>query len=286
MKIIDKFGQGRTLFTIEVFPPKKYGDISSLYRCIDEIKTINPDYISVTYGAAGNPSDRGRSIEVAEYIEKQGLTASMHLTCIASSKADVLTVAGELKARGIENILALRGDYPNGTPPKQDFAHASDLAVFLRENGDFDLSGACYPETHNEALNVAEDIRNLKIKVDAGVSHLVSQLFFDNNIFYDFCEKLEIAGINVPVEAGIMPVTNVSQINRMVSMCGASIPVKLSRIMNRYADNPEALKDAGISYAIDQITDLIAAGVPGIHLYAMNNAAVVKRIYESIKSLL
>jgi methylenetetrahydrofolate reductase (NADPH) len=170
--------------------------------------------------------------------------------------------------------------------PKQDFKHASDLAAFLRDNADFDLSGACYPEVHNDAASVAEDIHNLKIKVDSGVTHLVSQLFFENDIFYDFMEKLDIAGINVPVEAGIMPVTNVSQIKRMVSMCGASIPTKLSRIMNRYADNPVALTDAGISYAIDQITDLIAAGVPGIHLYAMNNASIVKRIYDSVKTLL
>jgi methylenetetrahydrofolate reductase (NADPH) len=192
----------------------------------------------------------------------------------------------ELKGLGIENILALRGDMPIGATPVSDFKFASDLASFIKESGDFDISGACYPEMHIEAGSFAEDIRHLKMKVDAGVSHLVSQLFFDNETYYDYLDKLAIAGIEVPVEAGIMPVTNVSQINRMVAMCGASIPRKLSRIMNRYADNPAALYDAGISYAIDQASDLIAAGVDGIHIYAMNNAAVAKRIYESIKTQL
>jgi methylenetetrahydrofolate reductase (NADPH) len=289
MKIADKFKKGSTIFSLEVFPPKKDSSPDSVYKCLDEVKKLSPDFVSVTYGAAGNPSYSGRSAEIASYIQNMGITASMHLTCIAATKPQILGIMGDLKSRGIENVLALRGDLPSDIPEntvQSDFKYASDLAAFISQNGNFGISGACYPEMHNEAASYAEDIRHLKIKVESGVSHLISQLFFDNNLFYDFLEKLDIAGINVPVEAGIMPVTNAAQITRMVALCGASIPQKLSRIMNRYADNPVALRDAGISYAVDQISDLIAAGVDGIHLYAMNNAENATRIHEMVKSQL
>jgi methylenetetrahydrofolate reductase (NADPH) len=286
MKIADKFKKGKTIFSLEVFPPKKASSVDSVYACLDEVKKLSPDFVSVTYGAAGNAADSRRSIEIASYIQNMGITSSMHLTCIASTKAQVLGLMDELRSRGIENILALRGDLPAEMTVQSDFAYASDLAAFIAANGHFGISGACYPEMHNESASFAEDIKHLKIKVESGVTHLISQLFFDNNLFYNFLEKLDIAGINVPVEAGIMPVTNAAQITRMVALCGASIPQKLSRIMNRYADNPVALRDAGISYAIDQITDLVAAGVDGIHLYAMNNAENAARIHSSVKSLL
>jgi methylenetetrahydrofolate reductase (NADPH) len=287
MKIADKFHKGRTLFSLEVFPPKKDSSIDGIYKCIDDVSEVNPDYISVTFGAAGNSVDSERAIELTSYIQNKGITACMHLTCIASTKADIINITDTLKSRGIDNILALRGDMPTDLSiTKHDFKYASDLAKYLSKLGGFGISGACYPEMHREATSFAEDIKNLKIKVSSGVSHLVSQLFFDNDIFYDFREKLAIAGIEVPLDAGIMPVTNAAQIKRMVTMCGASIPPKLARIINKYGDNPEAMADAGISYAIDQITDLLASDVDGIHLYAMNNAALVKRIHDSIKTQL
>ncbi|MDR0903760.1 MAG: methylenetetrahydrofolate reductase [Ruminococcus sp.] len=287
MKIADKFGKGRALFSLEVFPPKKDSSIDGIYKCIDEVSAYNLDYISVTFGAAGSLADTARSVELTSYIQNSGITASMHLTCIASSETDIVGITKTLRERGIDNVLALRGDLPaDMSVAKHDFSYASDLAKFVSNIGGFGISGACYPEMHREASSFAEDIKHLKIKVESGVSHLVSQLFFDNEIFHNFREKLAIAGIDVPLDAGIMPVTNAAQIKKMVTMCGASIPPKLARIINKYSDNPEAMADAGISYAIDQISDLLASDVDGIHLYAMNNAGNVKRIYESIKSQL
>ena len=210
----------------------------------------------------------------------------LHLPCINYSKTEIDQVLTEVDKRGIENILALRGDINPDIPPKNDFKHASELVSYIRERGDYDIAGACYPEVHSDSENMLEDILNLKKKVDAGADHLITQLFFDNNAFYGFREKAQIAGINVPIEAGIMPVTNKSQIERMVTMCGASLPAKFVKVMQKYEHNPEALRDAGIAYAIDQIVDLLANGVDGIHLYTMNNAYVAKRIYDAVENLL
>ncbi len=208
-----------------------------------------------------------------------------HLTCVAAGKEDVDRILAELKADGVENILALRGDINPDYPPKTDFKYASELVSYIREHGDFGVSAACYPEGHPESPDPVSDIRHLKEKVDAGAQHLVSQLFFENDDFFRFLERARIAGINVPIEAGIMPVLSKSSILRMVSMCGASIPAKLTRILARYGDHPDALREAGIAYAIDQITDLIAGGVDGIHLYTMNNPDVAKQVTESISSI-
>lgn len=188
---------------------------------------------------------------------------------------------------GVENILALRGDLVPDVPPKKEFKHASELITFIKETKDYDfgISGACYPEGHLDSRNQVEDILNLKKKVDAGAQHLISQLFFDNEVFYDFVDKARIAGINVPIEAGIMPVTNKKQIERMVSLCGASLPRKFTKMMSRYENKPEAMRDAGIAYAVNQIVDLVSQGVDGVHLYTMNNPYVAKRISESVKSL-
>ena len=188
--------------------------------------------------------------------------------------------------KGIENILALRGDIVPDIEPKTDFLHASDLCEYIQQRGDFELAGACYPEMHLEANSMVEDIRNLKTKIEKGATHLISQLFFDNSAFYSFMDMVRCAGIDVPVSAGIMPVTNKNQIERMVSMCGASLPAKFSKIMQRYENNPEALRDAGIAYAVEQIVDLMANGVEGIHLYTMNNPYVATKITEAIGSLL
>jgi methylenetetrahydrofolate reductase (NADPH) len=288
MKISEKFKQNKTVFSCEVFPPKKDSPIESIYPCLDRLAAISPDFISVTCGAAGSSAEHATTTAVSSYIEnKLGITACAHLTCIASNEADILTVMNRLRDENIENILALRGDIPESEKGKpRRFLHASDLAAFIKQNGDFHISGACYPECHLEAESFSADIKNLKKKIDSGVTHLFSQLFFDNSVFYSFTEKLEIAGIDVPVEAGIMPITNAAQIEKMVVMCGASLPVKFTRMINKFGTNKEALTDAGIAYAVDQIADLISAGVRGIHLYTMNNPYVAEKISAAIKSML
>jgi methylenetetrahydrofolate reductase (NADPH) len=288
MKISEKFKTGKTVFSCEVFPPKKTSPIESIYPCLDRLAAINPDFISVTCGAAGSSAEHETTTAVSSYIENTlHITACAHLTCISSSEADILTVMKRLKDENVENILALRGDIPEeqkNTPRR--FLHASDLTAFIKANGDFHISGACYPECHIEAESLAADIKNLKRKISAGATHLFSQLFFDNKLFISFIEMLEIAGIDVPVEAGIMPITNAAQIEKMVMMCGASLPPKFTRMINKFGSNKEALTDAGIAYAVDQIADLISAGVDGIHLYTMNNPYVAEKISAAVKSML
>ena len=202
-------------------------------------------------------------------------------------KETVIPYLDELDEKGVKNILALRGDVNPDFAIEKDFKYASDLTEYIMsKNRGFNVSGACYPEVHQEAANMIEDIQNLKKKVDSGADHLISQLFFDDQVFFDFQEKARIAGINVPIEAGIMPVTNKKQIERMVSMCGASIPAKLSKVLQRFGDNHEAMRDAGISYAIDQIIELAAHGVDGVHIYTMNDPYVARRISEGVKNIL
>jgi len=285
MKVRELFDK-KTVFSFEVFPPKKTSSIDTVYKTLEELEGLTPDFISVTFSAGGS-GNSALALDIASRIkEGNAVEPVIHLPCINYSKAEIAEVLAELDKRGIENILALRGDINPDIPPKNEFKYASDLVAFIRERGDYDIAGACYPEVHVEAENMVADIRNLKKKVDAGASHLISQLFFDNDAFYGFWEKAQIAGINVPIEAGIMPVTNKNQIERMVSMCGASLPAKFVKVMQKYENNPEALRDAGIAYAINQIVDLIANGVDGIHLYTMNNAYVAKRITEAVSSLL
>lgn len=287
MKIKDIFNKNdRAILSFEVFPPKKNSPIESVYNKLEEICAIKPDFISVTYGAGGT-GGHSRTCEIASKIKNDfGVESVAHLTCVNSTKADIDSTLEDFKANNIENILALRGDYVEGVEPKKDFIYASDLCAYIKSKSDFDLGGACYPEVHLEADDEVADILNLRKKVEAGAEHLISQLFFDNSVFYRFIERTKIAGINVPVEAGIMPVTNKHQIERMVSMCGASLPVKFSKIMQKYDTKPEALRDAGIAYAVEQIVDLLANGVDGIHLYTMNNPYVAKKISEAVVSLL
>lgn len=224
--------------------------------------------------------------EIASIIQNQyHITAMAHLTCVACTRGEAAELLAGLKRNGVENVLALRGDRNPDFPPKTDFLHADELVSFIHRRGDFGVSGACYPEGHPESPDMIHDIRYLKQKVDAGAQHLVSQLFFDNDDFYRFVERCRIAGINVPIEAGIMPVLNKGSIERMVSMCGASMPRKLTRILARYGDHPQAMREAGMAYAIDQIADLIASGVDGVHLYTMNNPAVARQISDSVASI-
>ena len=285
MKLAELFGKGRTVFSCEVFPPKKTSPVDSIYKTLDGLRDIHPDFISVTFGAGGSQVNQSTR-EIAGLIQNQyHIPAMAHLTCVAAGREDVDRLLEELKAEGVENILALRGDVNPDIPPKTDFAHASDLVSYIRAHSDFGVSAACYPEGHLESPDLVSDIRHLKEKVDAGAQHLGSQLFFDNEDFFRFLERARIAGIDVPIEAGIMPVLSRSSIQRMVSMCGASLPSKLTRILARYGDHPTALREAGIAYAIDQISDLIAGGVEGIHLYTMNDPAVAQQIAGSLTSI-
>lgn len=286
MRTSELFGHGRTVFSFEVFPPKKTSAVDTIYDTLNELKELSPDFISVTYGAGGSGAN-SKTSEIASYITNElGITAVAHLTCINNTKEDILAILDEFKRLGIENILALRGDVTPDIKPKEDFRYASDLVSFIKQHGDFDISGGCYPDVHFEAPDAATDIENLKKKTDAGAEHLISQLFFDNRTFYDFRNRARAAGINVPIEAGIMPVVNTKQIERMVALCGASLPPKFSRIMQKYENDPEALCDAGIAYAVDQIVDLIANDVDGIHLYTMNKPYIARRIADSIRTLL
>lgn len=286
MNISSMFNKDKTVFSFEVFPPKKSSPIDTIYSTLDELKDLNPDFISVTYGAGGNTADSS-TCEIASIIKnKYNIEPLAHLTCLTSAKEDINVIVKQLQDKGIENILALRGDENPDLPAKNDFKYASELISYLKSISDLHISGACYPEVHLCAESVIDDILNLKKKVDAGAEHLVSQLFFNNNCFYSFLERARIAGINIPIEAGIMPVTNKSQIERMVSMCGASLPSKFTKMMQRYDGHPEAMRDAGIAYAIDQIVDLISNGVDGIHLYTMNNPYVAKKISEGVSNLM
>ena len=285
MKLAQLFGQGRTVFSCEVFPPKRDMPVDSIYTTLDGLKDIRPDFISVTFGAGGSQVNQ-TTHEIASIIQNRyHIPAMAHLTCVAAGRAEVDRLLAQLKGDGVENVLALRGDVNPDIPPKTDFAHASDLVAYIHARGDFGVSAACYPEGHLESPDLVSDIRHLKEKVDAGAQHLVSQLFFDNEDFFRFLERARIAGINVPIEAGIMPVLSQNSIRRMVSMCGASMPRKLTRILAKYGDHPEALREAGIAYAIDQISDLIAGGVDGIHLYTMNNPDVARQIAGSISAI-
>lgn len=284
MKIRELFEE-KTVFSFEVFPPKKTSSVEVIYRTLDELKDLKPDFISVTFGAGGS-SNNHFACDVASKIKENGITPMIHLPSINYTKEEISSTLDEIKRRGIENILALRGDKNPDIEPKNDFPHASDLVTYIKAHGDFDIAGACYPECHPDSDTIIDDIMNLKKKVDAGATHLISQLFFDNEAFYDFREKTVLAGIDVPIEAGIMPVVNKSQIERMVTTCGASLPRKFVRIMQKYENNPEALRDAGIAYAINQIVDLIASGVDGIHLYTMNNPYVARKISEAVSGII
>ncbi len=282
----------KTIFSFEIFPPKKNMPIDTIYDTLDQLKDLKPDFISVTFGAGGS-ENCDNALAIAKRIKDECKVESViHMPCINMTKADAKYCLDQFQAAGIENILALRGDRVEGKEPCNDFPHANDLIEFITaydklrtDSKKFNVFGACYPELHPQSPSVYDDIDNLKKKVDAGASHLLSQLFFDNEKFFRFQERCQIKGINVPIEAGIMPATNKKSIERMVSMTNAVLPKKFTDMMERYGDHPDAIRDAGIAYAIDQIIDLVTHGVSGIHLYTMNNPLVARKIYEATKSL-
>lgn len=286
MQVAQIFKQKKPVVSFEIFPPKRDEALKSIDETLEILTELKPDFISVTFGAGGSVTN-SKTVEIASKIKKNfGIEAVAHLTCLNYSKDEIIEMVNNLKANDIDNILALRGDHNPNLAPKNDFMHASDLITFVKQHSDLGISAACYPEGHPEAQSLSEDVINLKRKVDAGAQHLVSQLFFDNDIFYRFIELCKVAGINVPIEAGIMPVINKAQIERMVGLCGASLPDNLKRMLDKFADNKEALFDAGIAFATNQIIDLLAAGVDGIHIYTMNNPKVAMKICDSIKNVI
>ncbi len=287
MLIRDLLRAKHPVVSFEIFPPKPETPLETVYRAIDGLKGLAPDFISVTYGAAG--SSRDRTVEIASAVHNRwGFTALAHLTCMGSTPPEVEKVLEDLEQEGITNVLALRGDpRPEGIPADSPFRYASDLIRHVRRGHfrDFSLGAAAYPEGHPQSPTIEEDILNLKRKQDEGADFLITQLFFDNEAFFRFMDKVRGVGVTLPVLAGIMPVLNARQIGRIVSLCGASIPPKFARIISRYEETPDALAEAGIAYATEQIVDLLSWGIDGIHLYTMNRPDVAARIMGSISTL-
>lgn len=278
------FDCAKPTITFEIFPPKGTGKLDTIFETIDSLAGLSPDLISVTYGAGG--TSRENTAEIASAIENSyGIPALAHLTCIGSTKAEIEDILLRLEDKGIKNILALRGDRI-GEDEESDFRYASDLIAFIKERHDFNIFAACYPEKHIEAYSAEEDLENLKKKVDCGVDVLVSQLFFSNDAFYDFKRRARDQGITVPILAGIMPITSGTQIARMVSMCGASVPDGIQKLVMAYDHNRLAMREAGIAYAAAQIVDLLACGVDGVHLYTMNRPETARRIVENIRGII
>ncbi len=286
MKISEIHNQKKCVLSFEIFPPKKDDELKSIDKTLEILCELKPDFISVTFGAGGS-SNNNKTIKIAKKIkEAYHVEPVVHLTCLYYSRAEIDEFCRELADEGIQNILALRGDRNPDFPQKDDFIHASDLITYIKSKGDFCIAGACYPECHPESKNRVDEMRNLKKKTDAGAEVLLSQLFFDNDYFYHFTDDCRIAGIDVPITPGIMPVVNASQIKRMVTMCGASLPKRFERIIHRFETNKEALFDAGMSYALSQVIDLLANEVDGIHLYTMNNPTVARKICEGIRHII
>ncbi len=288
MKIPELFEAKKPVISFEIFPPKKKANIDSIYETVEKLAVCKPDFISVTYGAGGSMTDN-YTCEIASNIKKRfGIEAVAHLTCINSSREDVKEMIGRYQAADIENVLTLRGDIVPDQEIKRDFAHANELAIEVQRkcNDDIEILGACYPEGHGESRSLDEDIQNLKYKIGAGAKVLITQLFFDNSVFYKFMGKARMMGVNVPVSAGIMPIVNARQIERTVALSGASLPDEFTEMISRYENKPEELFEAGIEYAAGQARDLITSGVDGIHLYIMNNPKVAVKVYDKIKDLL
>jgi len=286
MKIKEIFNKKKFVFSFEIFPPKVTSSVETIYKTLEALSDLRPDFISVTYGAGGG-SNQNKTKEISSLIKnKYGIESLAHLTCISSTKEEINHILKELQEEGIENILALRGDIPIEEEVKGDFRYASDLTSFINETGKFDIAGTCYPEGHNDSLNIEEDVKNLKYKIESGVTHLITQLFYDNNDFYRFLDLAKKYNINVPIEAGIMPLTNKKQIQRIATLSGSKIPKKYNKIMDKFEYDTDALADAGIAYATEQIIDLIAMGVDGIHLYTMNNPYIARKTHNSIISII
>lgn len=286
MHIKELFKEKEVVFSFEIFPPKPTSPIETIYDTLEGLQGLNPDYISITYGAGGSVNNN-RTCELSSLVKnKYGIEALAHLTCIGSTKSEINGILENLNENGVENILALRGDVLEGNLSIGEFNNSQELINHIKGTKEFGIAAACYPEGHIESRDIEREIEILKLKENAGAEYLISQLFFDNNYFYKFLNSVEKSSIEVPIQAGIMPVTNKKQIERIVSLCGANLPSKFIKIINRYEHDKDALRDAGIAYALEQIVDLVSTGVRGIHLYTMNNPYIAKRITNSIGSIL
>lgn len=281
---INELFKEKTVFSLEVFPPAKTSSINSIVSTLEGLKDLKPDFISVTLGAGGLKGN-DKTIAVAYIIQNHlNIPAIAHVPGLYKSRNEVDSIIQNLDKINVKSILALRGDRIDSLEPKGDFSHANELIRYVHKRyPDFDISSACYPECHQESTGFVEDINNLKLKINAGSNHLISQLFFNNQHFYDFQEKLKFSGINVPVEAGIMPCVSKKQIDKIAEVSGVPVPEKFQNMLKKYENNKEALKEAGIAYAVDQIIDLLAHGVDGIHLYTMNQPDVARRIWDATK---
>lgn len=284
MKIGTLLRDGKVHLSCEVFPPKKFDGIAQASAVAQEIADLHPAFMSVTYGAAG--STPGHTLAVAKAVAEKNVTPLCHLTCVQSTRDHVKQVLADMKAAGMENVLALRGDLPKEGEPVKDFAYASELVEFIHQQGDFCVGAACYPEGHPESGGRIRDIEYLKRKVDAGVDFLTTQMFFDNGILYNFLYRALRAGIDVPVCAGIMPITTIQQVDRVVKLSGSIMPPRFAAIADRFADDPAAMAQAGIAFATEQIIDLVANGINNIHLYTMNKPWITKAIVDNLSHVI
>lgn len=290
MKIIDIIKENKLSLSFEVFPPKTETSFESVKSATEEIAKLRPAFMSVTYGAGGGTSKY--TLDIAKNVkERYGVPTLEHLTCVSSTKEIVRAKIEEIKAAGIENVMALRGDIPaaleNADRSGWDYRHAVDLIYELKEaNPDFCIGGACYPEIHPESVNQKEDIARLKEKVDAGCDFLTTQMFFDNNLLYNFLYKIREAGITVPVIPGIMPITNANQVARAIKLSGSFMPQRFKSLVDKFGGDPAAMKQAGIAYATDQIIDLYANGITNVHVYSMNKPDVAAKIRDNLSDML
>ncbi len=287
MKIRDLLSKEQVTLSFEVFPPKRDMDAQPIRQAVGEIASLHPDFMSVTYGASGGTSKN--TVEIASHIQSAyGVTALAHLTCVSSTQDEIEAMLGRLRENRIENILALRGDIPasDAFPLPEHYRYAAELIREIKKHGDFCIGGACYPEGHVECAHQEEDIAHLKEKVDSGCDFLTTQMFFDNSVLYSFLYRILAKNIDVPVIAGVMPVTNGKQIRRICQLSGTSLPARFRSIMDKFGDNPPAMKQAGIAYATEQIIDLIANGVKGIHVYTMNKPDIAASIQANLSNIL
>lgn len=285
MKLSNLLCQDRPTLSFEVFPPKQDADAQSVRSAVTEIAVLRPDFMSVTYGAGGGTS--AYTAELSGHVQACGVSALAHLTCVSSGKAEIETQLQSLRNRGVENILALRGDLtPGESLDGRHFRYASELVEEIHSFGDFCVGAACYPEGHVEASSQAEDLKHLKEKVDRGCEFLITQMFFDNNTLYSFLYRAQREGIHVPVIAGVMPVTNAKQMARICQLSGTTLPQRFRMIVDKFGHHPAAMKQAGIAYATEQIIDLIANGVRGVHVYTMNKPDVAAQLASNLSAIL
>lgn len=289
MKIRDLLKQNTLSLSFEVFPPKTESGFDSVKTATEEIARLKPAFMSVTYGAGGGTSRY--TLDIAKNIKSQyGVPTLAHLTCVSSTHQTVAEKIAAIREAGIENVMALRGDIPaemqNEDRSRWDYRYAIDLIRELKEAGDFCIGGACYPEIHPESATQAEDIRYLKEKVDAGCDFLTTQMFFDNNLLYNFLYKIREAGITVPIIPGVMPITNGNQVERAIQLSGSFMPQRFKSLVDKFGNDPAAMKQAGIAYATDQIIDLYANGIKNVHVYSMNKPDVAAKIMENLSDIL